>query len=547
MARSRTGRRWHAVQGSKSVKTLSLFWLGTALFALGMSRTAAATSCTDLAGLQLQDTTITTAAVVPAGSFTPTGATAPITNLPEFCRVAGVIAPTPDSSIGFEVWLPTGWNGRYLQSGNGGFAGAIPYTALGKGIARGYATAGTDDGHQAGGRDASWALGDPEKIIDFGYRSLHLTALRSKEVVAAFYQAAPRRSYFEGCSDGGRESLMEAQRYPDDFDGWVVGAPAYNWTNLLTAHAWNQQAVAADRASALTPEALQTLSQAVIARCDARDGVVDGIISTPQRCSPRPRDLVCQADETANCLTPSQAEAAEAIYAGAVTPETGRIYPGWPAGHEAEPGNWPAWITGPDAAQLAFSTNFFAYMVYDNPSLSVSSINIADAFQAAEARVGPILNSTDTDTDTDLGRIRAGGKKIIHYHGWADAAISTRGSIDYYRNVATRLGRANQDFYRLFLLPGMGHCTGGPGPNNIGQLSAPAGSLADPEHNVLGALQRWVEDGVAPDSIIATKYASDDPAQTVLRTRPICPYPQEAEYKGDGSTDDAANFICVRR
>ena len=543
MAKPCTGRS-RAGQGRMRILTFSFLSLGAAaLLALDPRQAAAATACGDLVGLQLQDTTITTAAVVPAGSFTPPGATAAIADLPEFCRIAGVIAPTSDSQIGFEVWLPTQWNGRYLQSGNGGFAGAIPYAALGKGIARGYATGGTDDGHRAGGTDASWALGHPEKIVDFGYRAVHLTALRSKEVAASFYQAAPRRSYFEGCSEGGRESLMEAQRYPDDFDGWVVGAPANNWTNLLTGDAWNQQALMADRASAFTPEALQTLSQAVIARCDARDGVKDGIVSEPQRCNPRPRDLVCQADETANCLTPSQAEAAEAIYAGAVTPETGRIYPGWPPGHEAEPGNWPAWITGPTALQLAFTTNFFAYMVYDNPSLDVRSISIADAFQAAEARVGPILNSTDPD----LGHIRAGGKKIIHFHGWADSAISARGSIDYYRSVATRLGHANRDFYRLFVLPGMSHCSGGPGPNNIGQLSAPAGSPADPERSVLGAPQRWVEEGVAPESITATKFANDNPTQGVVRTRPICPYPQTAEYNGTGSTDEAANFTCARR
>ena len=182
-------------------------------------------------------------------------------------------------------------------------------------------------------------------------------------------------------------------------------------------------------------------------------------------------------------------------------------------------------------------------MVYDDPNLDVRGLDIADAFQTAEARVGPILNSTDPD----LGRIRAGGKKIIHYHGWADAAISARGSIDYYRDVATRLGRANRDFYRLFLVPGMGHCAGGPGPNNIGQLSAPAGSPADPERSVLGALQRWVEEGVAPESITATKFANDNPTQGVVRTRPICPYPQMAEYNGTGSTDDAANFTCARR
>ncbi len=543
MAEPRRGRP-RAGQVQVRMSAFSALGLGAAaLLALGAGRAAAAAGCEDLAGLRLQDTTITTAATVPAGAFTPPGATAAITGLPEFCRVAGVIAPTPDSQIGFEVWLPTQWNGRYLQSGNGGFAGAVPYAALGKGVARGYATAGTDNGHQAPGRDASWALGRPEKIIDFGYRAVHLTALRSKEVLAGFYRAAPRRSYFEGCSEGGREALMEAQRYPDDFDGWVVGAPAYNWTNLMTAFAWNLQAISAAPDSALAEPALQALNDAVLARCDARDGVQDGVVGDPQRCNPRPRDLVCQADETANCLTPAQAEAAEAIYAGAVTPETGRIYPGWPPGHEAEPGNWPAWITGPGAAQTAFATNFFAYMVYDDPGLDPRGLDVADAFRAADARVGPILNSTDTD----LGRVRADGKKIIHYHGWADAAISARASIDYYRGVATRLGRANRDFYRLFLLPGMGHCAGGPGPNNIGQLSAPAGSPADPERSVLGALQRWVEEGVAPESVTATKFANDDPTQGVLRTRPICPYPQVAECNGTGSTDDAANFTCARR
>lgn len=510
--------------------------LGAALL-VGLGTGPAAAACEDLAGLRLQDTTITVARTIPADSFTPPGAAAPLVGLGAFCRLAGIIAPTADSRIGFEVWLPPQWNGRYLQVGNGGFAGSIPHNALALGVVRGYATAGTDDGHEGSGLEAGWALGHPEKIVDFGHRAVHLTALRAKEVIAAYYQAPPRRAYFDGCSGGGREALMEAQRYPDDFDGWVVGAPAYNWTRLMAAFAWNTQALSASPGSALTPAALQTLSAAALDRCDARDGVVDGIVGDPQRCPLRPRELVCGAGQTADCLTPAQAEAAEAIRTGAATPQGGRIYPGWPPGHEVE--EWLAWMTGEAALQTIFANGFFGNMVYGQPGLDVRAMDLAEAVAAADAWAGPIVDATDPD----LSRIRAGGKKIIHYHGWADAAISAQASIDYYQAVAARLGRGNQDFYRLFLAPGMNHCDGGPGPNSFGYTTGP---FTDPEHDALAALLRWVEEGRPPASLIATKFVNDDPAQGVQRSRPLCPWPQVATYTGRGDTNQAASFTCAR-
>ncbi len=553
------------------------------LVALAPTQGRAATNCENLAGLTVADTTVSVAETVPAGSFTPPGATAAIPSLPGFCRVAGSIHPTSDSNIGFEVWMPlAAWNGRYGQIGNGGFAGAIPFSSMGNALTRGFATAGTDDGHTGNSLDASWALGHPEKVVDYGNRAVHLTSVVSQQIVAAFYGQDANYTYFVGCSDGGREGMVEFQRYPDDFDGWVVGAPAYAQSRLLSGFIWNIQAINATPASALPNDKLQLLTSAVLSQCDAIDGITDGVVDDPRRCHFDPGVLQCTGDDAPTCLTADQVTAVRKIYAGPRNPRTGqRIYPGFERGAEADPLDWPLWITNPDGTgstsyQLAFGQGAARYIVFDDPNWDYRTFNFDSDFRLFQQKLDPVGSAYDPN----LAGLRAAGKKIIHYHGWADTALTPRGSVEYYRRVAATLllqsasggqtslaenarqifaqlgqdltgGSGAQlpkiaDFYRLFMAPGMAHCSGGPGPNSFGQNYAQNALTLDPQHDVVQAIVNWVENGVAPDKIIATKYTNDVVgAGNVLRTRPLCPYPQVAKYSGNGSTDDAANFSCA--
>jgi Tannase and feruloyl esterase len=309
----------------------------------------------------------------------------PLTGLPPFCRVVGAAHPTADSNIGFEVWIPdaAAWNGKYLQVGNGGFAGSIPYGALATALRRGYATAGIDDGHVAGGTNAAWALGHPEKIIDFGYRALKETTDNAKAIIAALTTTGPTRSYFFGCSDGGREALMEAQRFPQDFDGIIAGAPANFWTHLLAAAAWTQQALLETPASYIAPSKLPAVQAAALAACDhVEDGIQDGIVADPRDCNFDPAGLQCTVADTDACLTAPQVSALKKIYAGPRNPRTGElVHPGYEAGAEAPAASFPAWETGPSLAQIGaallnqFSVNFFRYMVFDDPHASAVPVS----------------------------------------------------------------------------------------------------------------------------------------------------------------------------
>jgi len=525
-----------------------------------------AATCESLVTLSLPHTTITLAQSVPAGTFTPPVGP-PQPGLPAFCRVVGASHPTSDSNIGFEVWIPDSatWNGKYLQVGNGGFAGSIPYSALANALRRAYATAGTDDGHSAGGTDASWALGHPEKIIDFGYRALKETTDNAKAVIAALTSRGPKLSYFFGCSDGGREALMEAQRFPYDFDGIVAGAPANFWTHLLAAGAWTEQALLATPERYIPPAKLPAIQAAALAACDgAEDGVLDGIVGDPRDCHFNPAVLQCTGPDSNACLTSAQVIALQLIYAGPHNPRTHQlIHPGYEAGAEAPPASFPAWTTGPSLAQISnallnqFATNFYRFMVFDDPTFDIRTLNFDSdvAFTDNKEVNGQPLSHVLNSTNPDLSAFQSNGGKLIHYHGWNDPAIGPRNSINYYESVASaqrpgkgkgkgedKVGlRRTQDFYRLFMAPGMLHCGGGPGPNNFGQGTP----LADADHDVIKALERWVEHGIAPDRIVATKFVGDNPASGVALTRPLCPYPEVAHWIGVGDTNDAANFICV--
>jgi len=511
---------------------------------------AAQQSCESLAQLALANTKITLAQSVPAGPFTPPAAPSPvpgppavIKDLPAFCRVAADISPTSDSTIKIEVWMPlAGWNGKYQGEDNGGFAGLIGYPSLGAAIKRGYAAAGTDTGHV--GFDAAWALGHPEKVIDFGYRGVHEMSVKAKAIIDAFYGRQPQRSYFVGCSDGGREALMEAQRFPEDYDGILAGAPANYWTHLMVGAVWVNLATLADQASYIPSEKLPAIGAAVLAACDAQDGVTDGVLNDPRQCHFDPSTMLCQGADSNNCLNAPQVTALKKIYAGPVDSAGHQLFPGYVPSAEEGPGGWTGWITGRTPGSdfmLFFGKQYFANMVYDKADWDFKTFNIDQGAKLADEKTAGALNAIDPD----LKPFRARGGKLIMYHGWGDAAIPAPNSIDYYNTVVAKLGRRKTDeFARIFMVPGMQHCGGGPGANSFGQRgTAPP---FDPDHNIYMALEQWVEKGVAPSQVIATKYIDDsNPEKGVKMTRPLCTYPLIAKYKGAGDTNDAANFVCA--
>jgi feruloyl esterase len=491
----------------------------------------AATPCANLAQLTLPHARIAAAIPVPAGAFAPPNGR-PIPNLPAFCRITATLTPSPDSNIQVEIWLPAAWNSQFLGVGNGGFAGAISYAGLVEAVRHGYATASTDTGHQGGGTDASWALHHPEKITDFGHRAIHEMTVQAKALLTAHYGAPPRRSYFSSCSNGGRQALMEAQRYPADYDGILAGAPANAWTSLMTNAARAMQATAAP-ANYIPAAKLPAIQAAVLAACDLADGVKDNVLENPATCRFDPATLRCPGADAANCLTPPQVSALNALYAPLRDPRGKTLFPGYSPSGEAETGGWAAWITGaqPAAGALhAFSSNFFRYMVHSDPAWTIDRFDLARDLPAAR-KLAPALDATNPD----LRAFHARGGKLILYHGWCDAAIPAQNAIDYYQSVVRKMGPAKaQQFVRLFLAPGVQHCGGGAGAHTFGQGGAPQG---DPASNMAAALVRWVEQGTAPERIVATRPG---------RTRPLCAYPQVARYRGAGSTDDAANFDCAR-
>jgi len=510
----------------------------------------AAATCESLSALKLNATSVT-AQTVAAGAFTASSAPQggqvafPYKNLPAFCRVQGVIKPTEDSQIGFEVWLPAaGWNNRYEGIGNGGFAGSIDYGALADAVGNGYAASSTDTGHKAVVIDARWALNHPEKINDFGYRAIHATAENAKAIIAAFYGGRPRHSYFSSCSNGGRQALMEAQRYPSDYDGILAGAPANDWTHLL-ANSASEDTFLNDAASRIPASKVPAIQAATLAACDAEDGVKDGIINNPSSCQFDPSQLLCKEADSDACLTAPQVESLRKLYAGSHDANGKVIFPGRLPGGEGGPNGWALWITGaaPGTSLMhAFSTGFFSNMLFSNSAWDYRTFQLDRDTKKADDDLAFPLNATDPD----LRRFQERGGKLIVYHGWNDPAISPLNSIDYLHSVQDKMGAKQTDqFMRLYLVPGMQHCSGGPGPDSFGQDRVDA---AAPEHSVSKALERWVENGEAPNQIVATKYkAATDPASGVARTRPLCPYPQVAQYSGSGNTDEAASFRCVTR
>ena len=471
--------------------------------------------------LALPDTTITLAQPVAAGAFAPPGGRggrgeASAADLPAFCRVAATLKPSGDSSIKIEVWLPANnWNGKLQAVGNGGWTGSIAYPAMMTALKNGYATSSTDTGHEGG--SASFALGHPEKLIDFGYRSVHEMSLKAKAMIAAYYGNAPRLSYWSGCSAGGRQGMKEAQRFAADFDGIVAGAPALDWTGRAGQSIRVAQTLHADEAGYIPAAKYPAIHNAVLQACDALDGVKDGVLENPRVCRFDPKVLECKGGDEPTCLTKAQVETARKVYAASTNPLTKREIT------SLEPGSEPGWATWGGQQPLGISSDLFKFVVFKDPNWDYRTFNWDKDIVLAEQIDGGTLNALDTNLKPFFDR----GGKLLQYHGWADPQISPGNSVSYYKSVIEANGGAAkvQASYRLFMVPGMSHCGGGDGPNTF---------------DMVGALEQWRENGKAPAQIVASR-ARDG---KVDRTRPLCPYPQVATYTGTGSTDEAANFVC---
>jgi feruloyl esterase len=501
------------------IAVVSVLSLAAALHGQGLR---AIVVCDTLAeSVKLTNATVTSIDAITTGTFTPPAiagrAAAAETGLPSVCRVSLTLAPTPDSDIKTEVWLPmSGWNGKLQAVGNGGWGGSIQYAALAAAVKRGYAAASTDTGHV--GDTARFALGHPDKLLDFGYRAIHETAVQSKATIAAAYGTAPRLSYFNGCSGGGRQAFMEAQRYPQDFDAIIAGAPGYNRTDQSFQLIAASKATHLDAASFIPPAKLQVLHTAAIQACDAGDGLADGLIGNPLACRFDPDVTACKAGDATDCLTRSQVEAAKKIYAPIVDPKNGApVFPG------VVPGSEPRWTVNAGGPRpLGMSDELFKFVVFKDPDWDFRTLDLGQHLEIARAAAAATVDATSPDITAFVSR----GGKLLIYHGWGDTNVPPASSVNYYNRVVETLGEKQASAsVRLFMAPGMGHCGGGEGPNVFDTVTA---------------LEQWREQGKAPDAIEASLIADG----RVVRTRPLCPYPQIATYKGSGSIDRADNFTC---
>jgi Tannase and feruloyl esterase len=505
-------------------------------------------ACADLKKLALDQTVIVEATPVAAGALVlpqrPANAT--FKKTPAMCRVVAISKPSADSNIRIEVWLPlAGWNGKFFGEGNGGFAGSIYYDNLAVAVRSGFASGATDAGHTGEATDATWALGHPEKVIDFGFRAVHAMTTVSKAVVEAFYASPPRDAYFSSCSDGGREALMEAQRFPSDYNGILAGAPAYNWTSLLSRSAQLGKVLLSSDENYLPASKVPAINKAVLAACHSDEP--GAFLADPRRCHFSPDTLLCKGAESDVCLTPAQSASVQAIYSGTYFHDGTLEYPGLLPGGELGRNGWQGWITGdrPGKSEgAAYPKGYFANMVYSQADWNLKSFDLDRDLKAAEEKTGFALDAVNPDLSAFMAR----GGKLILYHGWNDPAISPLATIDYYNSVVERLGAAQTaSFVRLFLVPGMQHCSSGPGPASFGQ-SGPAfdPGLDDAAHNITAALEQWVEMGTAPEQVIARGTIAGTGAEKAAAfAEPICAYPKAAHYKGAGDKTEAASYACV--
>jgi feruloyl esterase len=478
-----------------------------------LSSAVQAAGCESLAALSTHKVQILTARPVAAGSFTPPDSANALQQLPGFCRVVVTLRPTSDSDIGAEIWLPENWNSKLLAIGSGGWGGAIDFDGLAQGLRRGYATVASDDGHQ--GRSGSFALGHPEKLVDFAYRAEHESTVEAKALIQALYGRTSSHSYWQGCSGGGREGLIQAYRYPDEFDGIIAGDPANIRRNAWAL--WLAVQSLTDPAAYIPPSKYPMIHAAVLAACDANDGLKDGLISEPRSCHVDFSDLQCKGADAAQCLTARQVQTARTLISPA-TSRTGEVlFPRLEPGTELR---WGRMAAGPGPVDLFLDE--FRYVVYQDANWDWHGFDLDR--DAAKAHA---IDRDLDEMDPHLGPFAQHGGKLLLYHGWADQQVAPGSSIDFYNAVRSLSPdpKQAQNWIRLFMAPGMAHCTGGEGPDSFDSLSA---------------LEHWVEQGKAPERMVAAHRSSGK----VDRTRPLCAYPQVAGYNGTGSIDAAENFTC---
>jgi tannase/feruloyl esterase len=503
---------------SLTVVAAALMWILCSQPAMA----AGPTSCEKLTTLALSNARIDSAQMVAAGSFVqPTGRGNPNTyaRLPAFCRVTATLTPTSDSDIKIEVWLPdTDWNGKFEAVGNGGWAGTIPYPSLAAALGAGYAAAGTDTGHTGGTGD--FALGHPEKLIDFAHRSIHEMTVQAKVIINAHYGNAAKLSYYNGCSTGGRQGLAAAQKYPEDFNGIIAGAASWNQMRAHGARVALNLVVNKTPEYVIPPNKYSMIHEAVINSCDASDGVKDGVLENPSVCKFDYADLLCKAGDGPNCLTKGQVESAKAMTSPLKDPKSGKtLFDG-----HLMPGSELGWATIGGPQPLNLSVSGMKNVTFQDRNWDFRSMDIsADVDRAANSDNGELYSG-----DPNLKAFFAHGGKLLMYHGWSDQQVNPLNSVMYYENVVKTVGKGKAaDSIALFMVPGMNHCQGGPGTDTFDKVKV---------------MEEWVEHGKKPAQIAASHLTNGQ----VDKTRPLCPYPQVAKYKGMGSTNDAASFACSK-
>jgi hypothetical protein len=521
-----------SVSQSKSFISTCLIGATTAIASFTSPSAFAAEDCAGLANLKIENTNLLSATEVSASG-----------DLPAYCRVLGYVRP----AINFEIRLPLqGWNGKFYMGGCGGFCGSLNTEGLGfrNGLRRNYAVSTSDSGHWGSSvADARWAMNNPVAQMDYGQRSVPETARVTKVILKAYYGTEQKKSYFAGCSAGGRMAAMEALRYPTDFDGIISGAPALDQTALsANLHGWLSQVNnGPDGKSVLSPTKVKLLEHAVYEACGEKIGVKDPVIADPRACQFKPSVLQCRYGDAAECLTQAEVSTAEKIYGGPVNSRGQHLFPGGvPLGSEPF---WPIWVTGTGgrpAVATALAQSFYRYMAFQPPAGPAFNVTDYDfdkdpprlAYSASIFNVATFNPSSGEIEFGDMSAFRQAGGKLIIWHGWADAGIPPRLTVDFYEALAKKSGgiTATQDFARLFMVPGMDHC---------GFLGIAADTGVDP----LTALEQWVEEGKAPNEMIATKMAPTG-NQTLWR-RPVCAYPKVARYKGSGDPTDESSFICT--
>jgi Tannase and feruloyl esterase len=513
--------------------------------------------CVHLAAIKMSDVTIQSAGIqaaneavtganLPSMTGTPGGG-APVKGLPSFCRVTGSMHPSADSDIRFEVWMPeAGWDGRFNGANSGGLAGYINYNDLAAGIRAGQATAGSDVGHEASPGDGAWAKGHPQKVRDYGWRGVHLTAVVGKKLVAALYGRGPDHSYFIGCSNGGRQALVEASRFPEDYDGIVAGAPAASLIDVAASMV-NVIQAQMPAGAAIRPDQAQLLQSEVVKQCDALDGQSDGLIADPRQCKLDTSKLACSATDSKQCFTSTQIKALEQIYAGVHDKSGRRVAFGYPPGG-AEVGN--------PVAQFGWDGNILAKFQSVSGGTTLSEAILTDLAQPAiatdasfdfdrdPARLKAALGA-ELDAQPNLTRFFARGGKLIIWHGWADPILPPEPTVAFYEAVLQHSGAKARDGMRLFMVPGVQHCVGGTGPDAIGQIGAPLPG-EKPEQSLGAAVQSWVETSRAPDSLVGRRgmimmAMHPDAPQ---RQRLICAYPSRAILRTDADPDKADSYTC---